>query len=254
MEYIFEDSNLKVLENLANADTLYAFDFDGTLSSIVTDYGDARARESVNHLMVQICKLAPVAIISGRSISDLNKLINFSPKFIIGNHGMEGVLSKDEMDLIENKCNEWKKSVIENFSSLFAKVGVEFEDKTYSFSLHYRKSQDPQEAERVIQEVIKFLPEEAGIISGKFVFNILSRPEINKGYAFKKILAAEKKKFSFFIGDDDTDEDIFNIKDPDCVTVRVEKSSQSNAKYYIKSQEEIDLLLSNILNFLKKKE
>lgn len=251
MNYILDHSNLKILELLGNNDTFYAFDFDGTLSSIVVNYNEAHASEAVNELMGNICNLAPVAIISGRSVADLKRIINFNPKYLIGNHGMEGILSKEEMSAIEIKCSEWKQFLMNSFYVSFTEAGIEVEDKTFSLSLHYRKAQDPQKAEEMIYNIINLLPEEPRVIKGKFVVNILPFVEINKGFAFKKILNLEKKKFSLFIGDDDTDEDVFNIVDPHCLTIRVGKSSYSKAKYYINSQSEVEILLSKILRLLE---
>lgn len=253
MKYILEASNLKVLEALPSDDTLYAFDFDGTLSSIVTLHYQATASEVINKLMTRLCKLVPVAIISGRSVADLKRIINFTPKFLIGNHGLEGILSKEELDSIEMKCSDWQNYLIKNFSSDFEDNGIELENKKYSFSLHYRKAPNPEDAEQMIFQAVALLLPTATIIKGKYVFNILTSSEFNKGSALKKLLKVENKKYSFFIGDDDTDEDIFKIIDPDCITVRVEKSHQSKAKFYINTQREVELLLAKIIYFLEEK-
>jgi len=249
MKFILDQSNLKALESLG-ADAVYAFDFDGTLSSIVANYSDAKANDAVNELMIKLCNLVPVAIISGRSVADLKKIINFSPKFLIGNHGMEGILSKTKMDAIEIKSNELRKIIMDSFSERFMDAGIEIEDKKFSFSVHYRNAKDPWQAEMLIYEGVKLLPKEVGIIKGKYVLNILPSTEINKGFALSEILNIEKKKYSFFIGDDDTDEDVFELNDPYSVTVRVGESPSSKAKYFINSQSEIELLLSKIISFL----
>lgn len=253
MKYIFDHSNLKVLENLASVDTLYAFDFDGTLSPIVTDYRDAKTSAIINDLMMKLCALVPVAIISGRSVTDLKRILNFSPKYLIGNHGLEGVLSEMEVEAIKTKCNECKKIIVDFGSVIFGDIGIVLEDKIFSFSLHYRNAADPEKAEKIIHEAIKLLPIEAEIIKGKSVINVLPSLEINKGYAFRKILLLENKQYSFFIGDDETDEDIFDIADPNCLTVRVERSPKSKAKFYINNQSEIEILLTKILNYMETK-
>lgn len=59
-----------ILESLSFTKTLYAFDFDGTLSRIVRVPSEATVSDVTNRLLIQLSELVPVAIISGRSIDD----------------------------------------------------------------------------------------------------------------------------------------------------------------------------------------
>jgi len=56
-------------------------------------------------------------------------------------------------------------------------------------------------------------------------------------------------KHVFYIGDDDTDEDVFNLEynSGQIMTVRVGMKKSSRAKYFIKQQSEINQLLRTII-------
>lgn len=56
---------------------------------------------------------------------------------------------------------------------------------------------------------------------------------------------------AIYVGDDLTDEDVFSLSSPQILGVRVGKFQKSAAGYYIKTQTEINRLLSHILFFLK---
>ena len=80
MEYLLTQSNLKVLESFSFAKSLVAFDYDGTLAPIVSNPSLACMNESTEKLYRQLCSIRPVAIISGRSLSDMNKILKTKPK------------------------------------------------------------------------------------------------------------------------------------------------------------------------------
>jgi trehalose 6-phosphate phosphatase len=87
------------------------------------------------------------------------------------------------------------------------------------------------------------------VIGGKLVFNVVSRRAPHKGLA---LLAARDRAgcdTAFYIGDDETDEDVFSIEEPGrLVTVRVGMSRRSQARYFIRGQTEIDALLEALIS------
>src|SRR3989344_5814712 len=91
MKYLLSNSGKQSMEALRFTDTLYAFDFDGTLAPIVANPDDARMSAKNIGLLKELNKLASVAVISGRSLTDLKKRLPFRPKYLVGNHGLEGV-------------------------------------------------------------------------------------------------------------------------------------------------------------------
>ena len=54
-----------------------------------------------------------------------------------------------------------------------------------------------------------------------------------------------------FVGDDETDEDVFRLDDANLFTIRVGRRTSSGARFYLRKQNEIFLLLREINNILK---
>lgn len=239
MESILTPQNLKVLESFSIVKTLYAFDYDGTLAAITDNPDEARMSPEVAEMLARLNAISPVAIITGRSVDDLRKLLPFEPAFIIGNHGIEGAQLEFELEPIKALCHVWKKTITD------LPKGAWLEDKTYSLTIHYKNS-GPE-----IFKLIKDLPG-SSIIEGKRTFNILPVTGVNKGQALDILMRRNKLHFGFYVGDDKTDETVFAYKHSRLLTVKVGNDPESYAKYFIESQNDIKDLLTAILSFQKK--
>lgn len=250
MSPLFAKGSLVVLESLSFTKTLYAFDFDGTLAKIVQDPLSARMTQTTESLLKELSQLAPVAIISGRSIEDLKTRITFKPKFLIGNHGMEG-LEGAESKL--KKAKEVSKSWTQTLSKKNFDAGVEIEDKTYSIAIHYRKARQKSLARLQIKAAIESLATKPNIILGKCVINLIPAGAPHKGSALLKILQLSELKHAFYIGDDDTDEDIFSLPNQSgqIMSVRVGNKKNSSASYFIARQSEINRVIKTLIRFHK---
>lgn len=245
---LFSKNSLILLESLSFTNTLYAFDFDGTLAKIVTKPSDAFMTKTTEKLLKELSALAPVAVISGRSIEDLKKRISFKPQFLIGNHGLEG-LGKNDSTLSEAQtiCAQWSNALEQQkFES-----GVEIEDKTYSIALHYRQSRNKALAKKQLQLAIESIRPIPRVIVGKSVYNLLPPGARHKGAAMLDLIQKSHARHAFYIGDDDTDEDIFSVpyKDGQIMAVRVGQRKSSHAKFYIERQSEINRLLTILIEF-----
>lgn len=244
---LFSKSSLTVLESLSFTKTLYAFDYDGTLAKIVPTPSNAYMTKTTEKLLAELSKLVPIAIISGRSVQDLKMRVGLHPQFLIGNHGLEGLGNNNTLADAQKICASWTKSLRkQNFES-----GIEIEDKTYSIALHYRRSRNKTLAKNKIHSAIEKLLPPPRLITGKFVFNLLPPGSQHKGAALLDLMNKSETKHAFYIGDDDTDEDIFSVpyKSGQLMTARVGKKKSSQAKYYINRQSEINRLLSILINF-----
>ena len=109
-----------------------AFDFDGTLAPIVSQPDLASAPVAVARRLARLTTLRPVAIITGRRVSDVRPRLGFTPQFVIGKHGAEweqpGVVDVDPARLDPARTQ----------ASELAALGVRVEDKGLSLALHYR--------------------------------------------------------------------------------------------------------------------
>ena len=81
------------------------------------------------------------------------------------------------------------------------------------------------------------------------MFNIVPKRGPHKGMALSRVIQHSGANFGFYIGDDYTDEDAFGINECRLMTVRVGMSKKSQARYYVRRQGEINLMLRHILSF-----
>lgn len=250
MKKLFAADSLRILESLAFTETLYAFDFDGTLSKIVRSPEDATIRASTDALIKKLSKNAPVAIISGRSIEDLKSHLGFIPPHLVGNHGLEGLGARpDALETAHKICTEWTGYLKKHLPSEHLKTGVEIEDKSYTIAVHYRKSAAKKKVKLAILTAAANLDPKPRIILGKCVVNLLPPGAPHKGVALVELMLQTGIKSAFYIGDDDTDEDVFSLPNARIFTVRVGKKATSQAQFFIKNQVEIDRTIKTILRF-----
>lgn len=248
---LFTKSSLALLESLSFTKTLYAFDFDGTLAKLVSNPEDASLSPTTAKLLRKLSELAPVAIISGRSLQDLKQRIHFKPQFLIGNHGLEGAKEDTSgLDAAEKICLKWL-NTLERFPF---ENGIKIENKKYSLSIHYRLSRKKTAAKQQILSVIESLHPAPRIVAGKAVFNLVTAKAPNKGAAILDLIDQTGYKHIFYIGDDDTDEDIFELpyRSGQLMSVRVGQKKVSYAKYYIQRQSEINRVLNYLISYHQK--
>ncbi len=243
MRNLLAPANAPVLAQMAWARVLVAFDFDGTLAPIVADRDSAFMRPITSALFAEVCTLYPCAIISGRSKSDVSaRLDNASVKYVIGNHGLEpgAQLGEFEGEIAQAR------SLLEK--ALNGAGGVDVEDKRYSLALHYRRSRNKRASRKAIQDAVSALPVPMRIVPGKLVVNVIPARAPNKGEALLSLRSLENADTALYVGDDVTDEDVFELDQPGrLLSVRVGESRTSAAAYFLRNQNETDRLLTRLI-------
>jgi trehalose 6-phosphate phosphatase len=244
MRYVLAAGNVDLLAQLAWSRVLLAFDFDGTLAPIVRDRDGARMRPRTRRLFARICDAYPCAVISGRSHADVSgRLAGTSPKFIVGNHGIEPGAPLDSYVAAVEAAERMLRTALEG------RRGIEFENKRFSLSIHYRKSRRKAESRSEIDQAVSRLPVPMRVVPGKLVVSLLPAGAPNKGDALVQLREQAGADTALFVGDDLTDEDIFALDQPGRLqTIRVGASRQSSARYFLRSQTEIDVLLEKLVH------
>lgn len=245
MDYILDDDGLEQLRRFSAPDSLLAFDYDGTLAPIVSDPTQARMPAHTRALLERLARKFPLAVVSGRGRSDVARLLDgVKVVEVVGNHGFEGgdALSDAYLRTVAG----WRQTLEQELATL---PGVSVEDKRYSLAVHFRHAPDPESARRRIAAVAETLAG-ARLIGGKAVVNVVPEDAPHKGDA---LLALQKRLGSprvLYVGDDDTDEDVFRLKrSADFLCIRVGQSDRSAAEYFIADQAEIDRLIQVLLDF-----
>lgn len=238
MNRILSSQHRNVLEQFAWSKTLLAFDFDGTLAPIVADPDNAAMRVTTRRLLAHAAALYPCVVISGRGLADTAKRLSGVPlRAVIGNHGLEPIRAT------RRALGEARRWVPLLERRLAGERGVTIEDKTYSIAVHYRHSR----AKKRAREAILAAAQELGktrIVGGKQVINILPIGAPHKGLALERARDRLRCDTAIYIGDDDTDEDVFALDQPGrLLTIRVGSTRNSLAAYSIRNQRETDAFL-----------
>lgn len=248
MKDILRERNRDVLAEFAGSNVLLAFDFDGTLAPIVEEPADARMRSETSRLLKDAAGLYPCIVVSGRAQSDLlGRLESVPVRGVVGNHGVEPWGTSRELG---DEVRRWHPLLEQKLSGM---AGVAIEDKSFSVSVHYRRARDKEGARARILEAAAALGD-VRVIGGLQVVNILPRGAPHKGTA----LVGERDRLgcdsAIYVGDDDTDEDVFTLETPGrLLGIRVGPSKDSAAKYSIASQADVDELLRVLVGLRREK-
>lgn len=192
---------------------LVATDYDGTLSPIVDDPADAVPHREALVALNNLAELPKTyaAVISGRSLADLAGLAAFAePVHLVGSHGSEfdaGFVDGLTAEQIQ------RLDAIGNTLGVLAEThpGFTLERKPASIAFHYRNAPDHL-AERAIDQIRADTAQldRVHVKDGKKVIE-LSVIETSKAHAFQAIRSRLGATAAIFLGDDRTDEDIFDI-------------------------------------------
>lgn len=209
-------------------------DVDGTLLHIRDNPADVAAdRGLVEMLQACFSKLGgALALISGRSIAEVDRIFEPFAFPVAGAHGAElrgaGNPAKSAR---ETSLPGQSISALEAFAA--QAEGLLLERKKGGVSLHYRRAPELEdECRRFVGELLEELGAGFRLIAGKMVFEI-APADHDKGAAIRSFM--EQPPFAgrapVFIGDDVTDEDGFRVvNELGGISIRVGDSSNSAAR------------------------
>ena len=212
---------------------LLALDFDGTLAPIVAQPADAAIDPRVPPLLAPLQGRLPVAIVSGRGLDDLAPRVPLPGLVLIGNHGNEWAADGGahdpggEEDAAADGRRVQQRQVVRDWAATLEQPlaglgrGIVFERKLLSLSLHYRHAPAPEATREALLGLVRGLRPEPEIIDGKFVLNLMAPGLVTK---FEAVVELQRRRGAgtvIFVGDDVTDERVFERAPPDWLTVRV---------------------------------
>lgn len=230
------------LSGFLRTNTLLAFDYDGTLAPIVDDPAQARMAAGTHELLTVVARRNPTIILSGRSRGDLLRFLSGVPVLeVIGNHGAEAYGLPPRRSI--RQLVQWRQQLQDAFGEL---PGVRIEDKHHSLSIHYRACENAEAALHQIRQFCETL-DGARLIGGKSVLNLMPADAPDKGSALLQALERLGCPRAIFVGDDDTDEDVFRLTMPERLFgIRVGAHDHSQAEYLLETQTQIDALLRQL--------
>jgi trehalose 6-phosphate phosphatase len=237
-------------------------DYDGTLAKIVGRPEDAVLSAGARQKLLALVGKSGISagVISGRSINELNSLVNIKGIYYSGNHGLE--IEGPGLRFVHPAAVParalMQKLAAELAAALENVSGIIIQDKGYSVSVHYRLNPDKED---IVTGAVKRITAqylEKGVIRVypmKKVWEIRPPIDWDKGKAVLFIGQKIRENFkitkllTIYLGDDTTDEDAFRmIGPPDgwSIFVSGEKTS-SLAGYYLNSVAEVEEFLGRLI-------
>jgi len=243
--YAFSPEGVACLAAVLTTRPLLAFDIDGTLAPIVERPGDARLPDDLQSCLAELAQRTEVAIITGRGVDDARRMLRFEPRYLVGNHGLEGLPGWSERaQAFARIARDWRDAI--DACAALRDTGVTLEDKRYSLSLHYRRAANPYAAHEAIRQCVGSLEPPPRVIEGKAVVNLLPPDAPDKGDALRALIGETHRSNVLYVGDDDTDETVFGLHLPSVLTLRVEPAADSEAALFLRDQREVYTLMQHI--------
>ncbi len=231
----------RIVGDLAAARLLVGFDYDGVLAPLVTAPGGRAMRTATARLLREVVRRYPVAVVSGRSFRDLSRLVPGRGIVRVGNHGFELGRAVPVPRRVRGLVAGWEAEVARRLDGI---PGWHVEHKRSTLSIHYGMGKDWRRAERAVRAVGRGLTG-ARLLPGKKVLNLIPASFPTKGDAVTRLLERLKLDVALFLGDDQTDEDVFRIGEPTVVGVRV-GPGPTEARWRVRSQEDVDEVLERL--------
>lgn len=190
-------------------------DIDGTILDLAPSPRQVWVPPALRRTLARLDALTggALALVSGRSLNDIDLIFSPLQLAAIGGHGSElRPTAGAERRLHAAPLSNALKLKLATVAELGP--GILVEDKGYSLAMHYRLAPEKGEALRAAVTAIcaMFSHEPVEILPGKLVVEVKAAG-VNKGTAVCELMGYQPfaERNPIFIGDDTTDEPVFNI-------------------------------------------
>lgn len=193
-------------------DHAFYLDLDGTLAEIVARPADAVVTATMRDLITRLVSQTnqSVAVVSGRSLKDIDRLMHPLLLPAAGSHGQE---LRFPNSFTEAKgVNDIAADAVTKIMEFASLSGLLAETKPGTVALHYRSAPDLEAASRNLIDGIAARDDRYRAIHGKMVSELAQRA-FDKGTAIAGFAdtAPFRGKVPVMVGDDVTDEDGFHM-------------------------------------------
>lgn len=192
-------------------------DLDGTLAPIVQRPQDVQIPEGIRRLLPLLAaRYGLVAFISGREITELQRIVDLEGAAYSGNHGVEirlrggrGLPVPDAQagtELVREFAARWSPDVLADW-------GIWLEDKGATLTFHYRTAPDPDLAATRLREHVAPAAIAEGLLAepGRMSLEVHPGGPVNKGTAVRSLLDEYPQvRRAVSLGDDRTDVTIWH--------------------------------------------
>jgi len=229
-------------------------DYDGTLVEFSANPREAIADEALHAILERLVRVPDtlVFVLSGRDRGFLSQNITHSSIGLVAEHGAF-IRSPGEQhwQTIERKPTDWFEKILPVMMRYESRVyGSFIEKKESSLVFHYRNAYGEPELVRerineLFDDLLHFTSNiNVQVMRGSFLIEVRNTGA-TKGTAGLSIISLPLHDFILAIGDDTTDEDLFQALPGSACTVRV-GVGESAAKFFVRNVGECRELLEAI--------
>ena len=245
--------NVKLLPKDIQKVALF-LDVDGTLYEIVNSPSLIKPCFKLQKKLQTICNRlgGALALVSGRSLVDLDRIFENNKISVAGNHGAQ---VRDTLRLKEYQADPGKIKGIAHkiYELLNGQKNIEIENKGSNLTVHFRNSTiDRKKINKVIMELVKYEPK-LTFLKGKEVLEV--KPlSYNKGTAISYYMKTKPflKRRPIFIGDDVSDEDGFEtVNKRGGWSVRVGNYKKTKANFFLPNVKSVHEIMKQLLKSSK---
>ncbi len=184
-----------------------ATDLDGTLSPIVARPEDAAVLPGCRYALARLReRLDLVAVISGRPATEARSLLGLEEVVYLGNHGLDAWVGGAEGD--SRAALSGLRAVLEEMEkALPDDLGLRFEDKGATISIHYRGAADRETARSLVLAAADLAAarHDLAVAEGKMVVELWPSHWAGKGAGLTGLIRAYDVRGLVYLGDDRSD-------------------------------------------------
>ena len=229
---------------------LILLDYDGTLTALKPRPEDAQPTPELISILQQLASdpANHIVINSGRDHFTLEKWLGSLPVSMAAEHGAfykeNGVWHKNIKKI------EWGAGILSILQMFVDRTPrSHLEVKETALAWHYRESDawlGTLRAQQLVNTLISLCTrQKLQILQGNKVIEIKS-PDCNKGSEVGRLLANRRYDFVIAMGDDTTDEDMFQALPMSAITIKIGSVSEA-ANYHLSAQSDVLPFLRSLL-------
>lgn len=226
-------------------------DYDGTLVPFADDPKLARPDPELLEMLDSLCAdpSNEVVIVSGRPRNHLERWFGNLHAGLIAEHGIWLRSPSNIWKCLNGTSTEWKERVRPILQLHVDRLpGAMLEEKEFSLAWHYRRA-DPAQASIRAAELLDDISDftrniDVQVLEGDKVLEVRTT-SVTKGTAALEWLRALRPDFVLAIGDDWTDEDLFQVLPRTAYSVKV-GLAPTNAKYHLGTHAAVRRLLREL--------